>query len=58
MDIAIVTTAKTNEEAKILLSMLGMPFREKDEKAFELKIQKKDDKEKVKEKGNQKGARV
>ena len=29
MDIAIVTTAKSNEEAKVLLSTLGMPFREK-----------------------------
>lgn len=29
MDIAIVTTAKTNEEAKRLLAALGMPFREK-----------------------------
>ena len=28
MDIAIVTTAKTNEEGKILLSALGMPFKE------------------------------
>ncbi len=27
MDIAIVTTAKTNEEAKTLLSALGMPFK-------------------------------
>lgn len=27
MDIAIVTTAKTNEEAKGLLEALGMPFR-------------------------------
>lgn len=26
MDIVIVTTAKTNEEAKALLTMLGMPF--------------------------------
>lgn len=27
MDIVIVTTAKTNEEGKALLSFLGMPFR-------------------------------
>jgi len=31
MDIAIVTTAKTNEEAKILLSALGMPFKKSEE---------------------------
>lgn len=28
MDIIIVTTAQTDEEARALLSMLGMPFRE------------------------------
>jgi large subunit ribosomal protein L5 len=28
MDVAIVTTARTDEEAKELLSLLGMPFRE------------------------------
>ena len=28
MDITIVTTAKTDEEAKELLALLGMPFRE------------------------------
>jgi large subunit ribosomal protein L5 len=28
MDVTIVTTAKTDEEAKGLLSLLGMPFRE------------------------------
>jgi len=27
MDIAVVTTAKTDEEAKALLEMLGFPFR-------------------------------
>ena len=27
MDIVIVTTAKTDEEGRALLSMLGMPFR-------------------------------
>ena len=27
MDIVIVTTAKTDEEAKELLGLLGMPFR-------------------------------
>ena len=27
MDIVIVTTAKTNEEAKALLEELGMPFK-------------------------------
>ena len=27
MDIVIVTTAKTNEEGKKLLNLLGMPFR-------------------------------
>ncbi len=30
MDIAIVTTARTDEEAKSLLNALGMPFREQD----------------------------
>lgn len=29
MDVIFVTTAKTNEEAKALLSMLGLPFSEK-----------------------------
>ena len=29
MDITIVTTAKTNEEAKDLLTKLGMPFAKK-----------------------------
>ena len=29
MDITIVTTAQTNEEAKDLLSKLGMPFAKK-----------------------------
>ena len=29
MDISFVTTAKTDEEAKVLLEMLGMPFQEK-----------------------------
>ena len=28
MDINIVTTARTDEEAKALLAQLGMPFRE------------------------------
>ncbi len=32
MDIIFVTTAKTNEEAKALLSMLGLPFAEKGDK--------------------------
>ena len=27
MDISIITTAKTNEEAKLLLQKLGMPFK-------------------------------
>ena len=27
MDIVVVTTAKTNEEAKALLEELGMPFK-------------------------------
>lgn len=27
MDVVIVTTAKTNEEAKALLAGLGMPFK-------------------------------
>ena len=27
MDVVIVTTAKTNEEAKALLEELGMPFK-------------------------------
>ena len=29
MDVVFVTTAKTDEEAKALLEMLGMPFQEK-----------------------------
>ena len=29
MDITIVTTARTNEEAKDLLTRLGMPFADK-----------------------------
>ncbi len=29
MDIAFVTTAKTDEEAKVLLQLLGMPFRKR-----------------------------
>ena len=29
MNISIITTAKTDEEAKALLSELGMPFRKK-----------------------------
>ena len=29
MDISFVTTAKTDEEAKVLLEMLGMPFQQK-----------------------------
>lgn len=38
MDIAFVTTAKSNEEAKALLAALGMPFRKtEDPKEFELK---------------------
>jgi ribosomal protein L5 len=28
MDVNIVTTARTDEEAKALLAQLGMPFRE------------------------------
>ena len=32
MDIIFVTTAKTNEEAKALLEMLGLPFAEKGDK--------------------------
>jgi large subunit ribosomal protein L5 len=28
MDISIVTTARTDEDAKVLLTHLGMPFRE------------------------------
>ena len=27
MDVVIVTTAKTNEEAKALLTEMGMPFK-------------------------------
>ena len=53
LDIAIVTTARTNEEGKTLLCALGLPFRERDEKTFELKI-KKDEKEKPKEKSKEK----
>ena len=30
MDITIVTTAKTNDEAKDLLARLGMPFADKE----------------------------
>lgn len=29
MDIVITTTAKTDEEAKVLLKLMGMPFRER-----------------------------
>ncbi|HSA06750.1 MAG TPA: 50S ribosomal protein L5 [Candidatus Gastranaerophilales bacterium] len=32
MDITIVTTAKTDEEAKVLLTEMGMPFRKKESK--------------------------
>lgn len=46
MDIAIVTTAKTNEGAKALLSALGMPFREVDLPQVKA-ISKKAEKEKV-----------
>jgi large subunit ribosomal protein L5 len=28
MDVSIITTAKTDEEARALLKALGMPFRE------------------------------
>ena len=43
MDIAIVTTAKNNEEAKVLLSTLGMPFRSdaKDQKSETRKLDNK-----------------
>lgn len=40
MDIAIVTTAGSNEEAKVLLEALGMPFRKVDDKSIE-KVKKK-----------------
>jgi large subunit ribosomal protein L5 len=33
MDIAIVTTARTDEEARELLRLLGMPFRERESAA-------------------------
>ncbi len=49
MDIAIVTTARTNEEAKTLLSALGMPFRKIEEPKIKEKAVKK---EKEKEKEN------
>lgn len=42
MDIAIVTTARTNEEAKMLLSTLGMPFRKIEEPKTTEKVVKKD----------------
>jgi len=42
MDIAIVTTAKTNEEAKMLLSILGMPFKKIEEPKIDQKVVKKD----------------
>ena len=31
MDIVIVTSAKTNEEAKALLTQMGMPFKKQEE---------------------------
>src|SRR3990167_1573016 len=50
MDIAIVTTSKSNEEAQILLESLGMPFRKFDIKGldFEQKKIKKADDSKIK----------
>ena len=42
MDIAIVTTAKNNEEAKELLNALGMPFRKvEDQRLKEVAVKKK-----------------
>jgi large subunit ribosomal protein L5 len=29
MDVVITTTANTDEEARVLLKMMGMPFRER-----------------------------
>ena len=52
MDIAIVTTAKSNEEAKILLEALGLPFRKVEEPKIK-EVKKKDkviEKEKKKDK--------
>ena len=52
MDIAIVTTAKTDHEAKELLSALGMPFRKVEDKAMkDLEEQKKKEEKKKKELG-------
>lgn len=42
MDIAIVTTAKSNGEAKILLEALGLPFRKIEEPKIEKEVKKKD----------------
>ena len=33
MNICVVTTARTNEEAKFLLEQFGMPFRRKEKAA-------------------------
>lgn len=49
MDIAIVTTARTDEEAKVLLTSLGLPFRKHEEpKIMITKKEKEKDKEKDK----------
>lgn len=58
MDIAIVTTANTDAEAKELLSSLGMPFRKVDDKVIkEMEARgsvKEKAKDKIKEKDNNK----
>lgn len=46
MDIAIVTTAKNNEEAKELLNALGMPFRKvEDQRTKDIVVKKKEQQE-------------
>ena len=51
MDIAIVTTAKSNEEAKALLTALGMPFRVvEDPRMKELEDKQKQDQKNQKSK--------
>ena len=44
MDIAVVTTAKTDDEAKLLLNALGMPFREQDKDKTKEVVKKRTDK--------------
>lgn len=54
MDIAIVTTAKDNQEAKELLSALGMPFRKVEEQRVkEPKAKKKEPQQQVASRKNE-----